>query len=123
MAQTAVPFMNALATEMLNIGKSINFSLARGVGSLYLVQILQPMGWGLMTVSSVYFVNMLMEDRDTIKGQVYMTMTLSAGTIIGSLIGGGLIDMAGIPGMLSVAVICGAVGTYIVLHMTRRAKE
>ena len=100
--------------------KALGTLLADSIGSLYIVQILQPMGWGLMTVSSVYFVNMLMEERDTIKGQAYMTMSLSVGTIIGSLIGGWLIDMTGIPGMLSAAVICGTAGTCIVMYMTRR---
>lgn len=100
--------------------KALGTLLADSIGSLYIVQMLQPMGWGLMTVSSVYFVNMLMEERDTIKGQAYMTMSLSVGTIIGSLIGGWLIDMTGIPGMLSAAVICGTAGTCIVMYMTRR---
>lgn len=34
--------MNALATEMLNIGKNINFSLARGIGSI---------GYAIMSLS------------------------------------------------------------------------
>ena len=80
-----------------------------------MVQIFQPLGWGLITVASVYFVNQLMQEQDRIKGQAYMTMSLSVATIIGSLGGGWLIDAIGVNGMLIVAVICAAMGTAIVM--------
>ncbi len=94
--------------------KALGTMLAPGMGALYLVQLLQPMGWGLLTVSSVYYVNGIMQEQDRIKGQAYMTMSHTAATIIGSLIGGWLIDTAGVSGMLLAAVACGAVGTGIV---------
>lgn len=100
--------------------KALGTLLAGTMGALYAVQLIQPFGWGLMIVSSVYFVNDIMESEDKIKGQAYMTMTLSTGTIIGSLSGGWLIDHIGIPGMLIAAVLCGAAGTIIVNLMTGR---
>ena len=100
--------------------KSLGTLLAGSMGALYAVQLLQPLGWGLMTVASVYYVNARVSDQDKIKGQAYMTMTLSAGTIIGTLIGGWLIDHTGVSGMLLVAVIVGAVGEGIVLFGTRK---
>lgn len=96
--------------------KALGTLLAGTMGVLYAVQLLQPLGWGLMTVASVYYVNTLMAAQDKIKGQAYMTMTLSIGTIIGSLAGGWLIDHAGVNGMLMAAVACGAVGAWIVLQ-------
>ena len=71
-------------------------------------------------VSSVYFVNSLMKNEDKIKGQAYMTMTISIGTILGAFSGGWLIDHIGIPGMLAASVICGAAGTLIVNLMILR---
>ena len=44
-----------------------------------------------------------------------MAMSLSAATIIGSLGGGWMIDAFGVDGMLIAAVICGALGTVIVM--------
>ena len=99
--------------------KCLGTLLAGSMGALYAVQILQPLGWGLMIVSSVYYVNEMMEEQDKIKGQAYMTMTLSAGTIIGSMTGGWLIDTVGIPGMLITSVVCGAVGTGIVMFKVK----
>ncbi|MBR2822141.1 MAG: hypothetical protein IKE24_00420 [Clostridia bacterium] len=55
-----------------------------------------------------------MQDQDRIKGQAYMTMSLTAATIIGALGGGWMIDTAGVQGMLTAAVICAAAGTCIV---------
>jgi PPP family 3-phenylpropionic acid transporter len=95
--------------------KALGTLLAPNMGVFYLVQVFQPLGWGLMTVASVYYVNSLMREQDQIKGQAYMTMSLSVATIIGSLGGGWMIDTIGVNGMLIVAVVCGALGTAIVM--------
>lgn len=100
--------------------KALGTLLAPNMTVFYLVQLFQPLGWGLMTVASVYVVNDLMREQDRIKGQAYMTMSLSAATIIGSLGGGWMIDAFGVDGMLIAAVVCGALGTAIV--MGARAK-
>lgn len=94
--------------------KVLGTQLASTMGALYLVQLFQPMGWGLLTVASVYYVNEIMREQDRIKGQAYMTMSLTVATILGSLCGGWLIDTLGIDGMLLVALACGALGTGIV---------
>ncbi len=74
--------------------KCLGTMLAPSIPAFYAVQLFQPFGWGLMTVASVYYVNSIMEDKDRIKGQAYMTMTLSIGTIIGSLSGGTYFSIA-----------------------------
>ena len=103
--------------------KALATLLASSVSLLYAVQIFQPLGWGLMTVASVYFVNAVMEDHDQIKGQAYMTMTLSIGNIIGSLSGGAIIDQVGISGMLLVATIAGLLGTAILISAIFRMRS
>lgn len=102
--------------------KALGTLLAPNMSAFYLVQVFQPLGWGLMTVASVYYVNSLMREQDQIKGQAYMTMSLSVATIIGSIGGGWMIDAIGVNGMLAVAVVCGALGTAIVMgvHAMRR---
>lgn len=101
--------------------KALGTLLASSVEALYLVQLIQPMGWGLLTVASVYYVNGLMQEQDRIKGQAYMTMTLTIATIIGSLFGGWLIDTAGVNGMLTAAAACGTMGTGIVCAKKRQS--
>ena len=95
--------------------KCLGTLLAPTIPAFYMVQMFQPFGWGLMTVASVYYVNSLMQDRDRIKGQAYMTMTLSIGTIIGTLTGGVLIDLFGVNGMLVVSVAAGVAGMAVLM--------
>ena len=103
--------------------KVLRTYLTPNMTAMYLVQIFQPLGWGLMTVASVYYVNELMREQDRIKGQAYMTMSLSVATIIGSLGGGWMIDAVGVNGMLIAAILCGALGTAIVMLSGREKKQ
>ena len=99
--------------------KSLGTLLASSMGALYAVQLLQPFGWGLMSVACVYYADSVMQERDKVKGQAFMAMTLSIGTILGTLIGGWLIDAFGVPGMLTAAIAAGALGSLIVILFSR----
>ena len=101
--------------------KSLGTLLASSMGALYAVQLLQPFGWGLMSVACVYYADSVVQERDKVKGQAWMSMTLSVGTILGTLIGGWLIDRFGVPGMLTVAVASGALGSLIVILFSRKS--
>lgn len=94
--------------------KTLGTFLAPNIPVFYAVQLLQMFGWALMTVSSVYYVNEIMEEQDTIKGQAYMTMTYTLGTVLGSLIGGTLLDHYSVNVMLLAGCIAGFVGMCII---------
>lgn len=81
----------------------------------YFIQVLQLLGWGLFAVASVYYVNEVIEKRDAIKGQAYMTATYSLGCIIGAAAGGKLIDSKGVDTMLFWAVAASLAGMVILL--------
>lgn len=53
----------------------------------YGIQIFQMLGWGLMAAASVYYVNSIMDAEDAIKGQAYITMTYTLGSVIGAFLG------------------------------------
>ena len=76
----------------------------------------------LFRSSSVYYVNAIMEKQDAIKGQAYMTMTYTLGSVAGALIGGALIDGMGVVSMLIFATVSAAAGMGIMLFMAQRAK-
>lgn len=84
--------------------------LVTDVKGMYLIQGLQMFGFALFVVASVYYVNAIMEEQDQVKGQAYMTMTNTLGAVIGSTLGGVLIDSLGIQAMLAVSVAAGAAG-------------
>lgn len=90
--------------------------------ALYAVQVFQMFGWALLTVASVYYVNALMKEEDAIKGQAYMTMTYTLGTVFGSLIGGPFLDIAGVDAMLIAASASAAVGMVILLFASEKVK-
>lgn len=100
--------------------KALGTLLAPGIPSFYAVQALQMGGWALITVSSVYYVNGVMEEQDAIKGQAYFTMTYTIGSVLASLIGGSLIDRAGVTAMLIFAAVCATIGMFILLFAAQR---
>ena len=93
--------------------KALMSLLVQSIPAYYAVQIIQPFGWGLLTVSSVYYINDLMKDNDKIKGQGFFSMTFTIGSIISSVTGGYLIDTFSVDFMLIVAVAAGLIGSLI----------
>ena len=102
--------------------KTLGTLLAPNIPVFYAVQIFQMLGWALITVSSVYYVNSIMDEQDAIKGQAYMTMTYTLGSVIGALLGGALIDIAGVNMMLTFGTAAAAVGMVIMLVAAEKGR-
>lgn len=94
--------------------KAVGTLLSPSVPVFYSVQIFQMLGWGLITAASVYYVNMIMEPEDAIKGQAYFTMAYTLGNVLASMLGGVIIDAAGVKTMLIIASAAAALGAVIV---------
>ncbi len=80
-------------------------------------------GWALINVACVYYVDGIMEPQDSIKGQAYMAMTITAGNVMSSLFGGWLIDAAGVGAMLICASLAAFIGWLIVCPRFERSKN
>ncbi|MCG6567477.1 MFS transporter [Tessaracoccus sp. ZS01] len=89
--------------------------LAPSVLGIYGAQTLQIGAFAAMVMASVYYVERMLPARDRIKGQAYMTMTATAGSVVGSLLGGLLLDASGVPLMLLVGTGIAAVGGALTL--------
>ena len=63
-----------------------------------------------------------MEPQDSIKGQAYMAMTITAGNVMSSLFGGWLIDAAGVGAMLICASLAAFIGWLIVCSVRKKQK-
>lgn len=103
--------------------KALGTLLAPSVPSFYAVQILQLLGWAVMAGASVYYVNSIMEEQDAIKGQAYMTMTYTLGSVTASLLGGVLIDRAGVNAMLIFASSMAFIGMVLMLLFAEKTDE
>ena len=103
--------------------KALGTLLAPGIPVFFGVQVFQMLGWGLMTAASVYYVNAVMEPEDAIKGQAYFTMSYTLGSVLGSLLGGTLIDLAGTQAMLLFATVSALFGAVIVFIFAERTSK
>lgn len=100
--------------------KILGTLLAPSIPVFYAVQIFQMFGWALITVSSVYYVNAIMKKEDAIKGQAYITMTYTFGSVLGSLSGGILIDSLGVKVMPAFGTAAAFIGMIIVLFAAEK---
>lgn len=102
--------------------KTLLTLLAPNIPAFYAVQILQPFGWGLISVAAVFYVNAVMAPQDAIKGQAYMTMTFTLGTVLASIAGGRLIDSMGVDAMLVFGTAAGFLGAAVLLAAVEKTK-
>ena len=100
--------------------KALGSLLVTSILPFYFIQALQIGGWALITVASVYYVNSIMKEQDAIKGQAYFTMTYTFGSVLAALLGGYLIDKAGVNAMLLFAAGAAFIGMLIVLFSAER---
>lgn len=94
--------------------------LAPNLAGLYLAQGLQVGGFALAIPASVYYANRLLPAREHVRGQAWMTLAATLGAVASGLVGGVLLDAAGVPMLLGVATAVSAVGTVAVLASTER---
>ena len=89
--------------------------LAPTIGFLYPVQLIQPLGWGLLSVSSVYYISETMAPSDKVKGQAFFTAVFTLGNVLGNLTAGLLLDHGGVFSMLLCGSVVSASGAALLL--------
>lgn len=95
--------------------KCLGSLLAPSMAVYYAVQICQLFGWGLFAVATVRYTNSVMEPQDTIKGQGYTTVVQSLGSVLGTTIGGRMMDVLGVNAMLLFGICTAAIGTVVIV--------
>lgn len=100
--------------------KALATWLAGSLGALYLAQCLQVAAFALVVPASVYYVDRLLPPRERVRGQAYMTVTLTLGNVVAGLGGGALLDLAGVPALLAVGTAFATAGAVAVLVSTER---
>lgn len=90
--------------------KALAVWIAHSVYMVYMSQLLQACSFALLIPATVYYADQMMEERDRVKGQAFITAAITAGGVVGNLLGGKLIDAAGVPVMLAVGVVFAAGG-------------
>lgn len=94
--------------------------LAPNLPFLMVVQVFEMSGYALYSVSSVYFVNEMVDLCDRVQGQTYFTMANTIGIVLSSVLGGRLLDLGGASAALCLATVTGAAGMVILWFLLRR---
>jgi PPP family 3-phenylpropionic acid transporter len=98
--------------------------LAPNMLTINLSQLLQLFGYALFTPASVYYVNEIVDVKNSVKGQSMVGVaTFSLVGAIGSITGGRILDTKGVSAMLLVGTIVTGIGFIIVCFSTEDAKK
>lgn len=103
--------------------KSLGIYLATNITGLYAAHFAQLLSFAIFAPATVFYINELMDAKDRVKGQTYMTATITMGGIFGSLLGGYLIDQFYVKYMLLVALVIAIVGSFLMIVFTENEKK
>lgn len=88
--------------------------LVPNIFTFYIIQATQMFGWGIMSMGIVYYVNNMVGEHDKAKGQAFAGMAYTLASVIGSFLGGNIIDLLGVNMMLLIGSGLAAFGTVVV---------
>lgn len=92
-------------------------------GNLFMINLaqgLQMVGFAMHTMASVYYTNQIIPQKDLVKGQTLMAMANTVGGIIGSLVGGQMLNFLSVQAMLLIGTVISIMGTVIVWGTVQR---
>lgn len=98
--------------------KSILTFVAGSVWMLYVAQTFQFFSYALFIPASIYYVNLVINKHDLVKGQAFITCSITLSGVIASLLGGILLDGPGVKIMLFIGVIFSIVGLVLCIPST-----
>jgi PPP family 3-phenylpropionic acid transporter len=90
-------------------------TFAGGVAGLYAASVMQFMGFALFMPGMVKLSDKYFGEGDKNKAQGLLQSTMSFGAIIGSMVGGPLIDIIGVRSVMVVMLVVSVVGTVIAI--------
>ncbi len=99
--------------------KALMYALSGSVSMIYLIQFTQMISFALFASASIFYTSESIAKEDQTTGQAFMTSMMAAGTVLGSLSGGWLLELSGVTTMLSVNVIIAMLGVGFALISVR----
>lgn len=119
-------FSCELMLKIAAIGFTVKIALhyiATSVAMVYFAQIFQLISFGLFLPVMVMFINEVMSKGEAVKGQAFFTMMSTVASIVGSLIGGVILDLSGAKMLTLIATIITAAGTLILIMSVDKVKK
>lgn len=103
--------------------KTVLMLFATGMTGVFLSQICQMGAYALFIPTSAYYVEEEMEELDAVKGQAYISVSITLGGVFSNLICGRILDVSGVHTMLTTATIVTFVGLIIVFFAVGGKKK
>lgn len=103
--------------------KSVAFYYSSSVLMIHLSQGFQLLSFALYIPASVHYASELMKEGDKVKGQAIISASLTAGGVVGSLLGGYLLEAKGVSAMLLAGAIFSVIGMLIFFLSTPAPQE
>ena len=97
--------------------------LAPNVGWLYAVQFFQLLGFALFSVASVFYIESIVDRKDTVRAQAMLASTCTLSNFLTFLIGGRLLDRFGVGSVLILGSVSAAVGTLILVLFATKSRR
>lgn len=86
----------------------------------YLIQVTQMFGWGIMSIGIVYYVNNLVSENDKAQGQAYAGMSYTIASVIGTFVGGNIIDNFSVNSMLILGTVLALAGSVVMMFTVKK---
>ena len=98
-------------------------AIASSIGMLYFSMLFQSLAFALFLPASVHFVDEIMSEKDAVKGQAFVTIAMSLSSLIGSVLGGSLINLMGVSATLYFSTFVTFVGVVVSIMGLVRINE
>ena len=103
--------------------KIIMMFMANNMLMIYLAQLNQVLGYGLLFPALVSFIDHIMDKREAVRGQAVFTVALTVGNVIGSVLGGIILDAYSVTALLGISSILSVIGSLIIMALINKIKH
>lgn len=103
--------------------KIIMMFLANNMFMIYLAQLNQVLGYGLLFPALVSFIDHIMDKREAVRGQAVFTVALTVGNVFGSVLGGIILDAFSVTTLLGISSVLSVIGSLIIMALINKIKH
>lgn len=102
--------------------KAVGFLLARSIGAIYALELLQITSYGLLAPAQVSYASGMVRAADMVKGQAFITAFYALGCAAGNFAGGQLLGY-GVRAILLAGIAMAAAGTLILFCTVKPSQK
>ena len=102
--------------------KIVMIYMAESMTFIYIAQLNQMLGYGLMFPAMVGFIDNIMSKGEAVRGQAMFTTAITAGNVLGCVFGGRILDVSTAKTLLLISSVITVAGTVIICTIIRRIK-